>query len=210
MPGGVNSPVRAFRGVGGTPLFVERAEGASLAKTAGATSASSGPGAMILDTRTLRSSMRSRRPPRADLWLPRAPSLRRGVAMVPSVEMVRMVNSGTEATLSAIRVARGFTGRSKLPSSGLLPRARRSLLADAGSVSPRHPRRRRAPRGRRERHQSRTTPGARLRLREARRRARGCDRGAYRGQHGLRASARGYLERLRALYRPARCSSSAR
>lgn len=141
MPGGVNSPVRAFRGVGGTPLFVERAEGAYLFGEDGGRYVdfigSWGP--MILGhahpevvQAVQEAAARGTSygcPTRAENAF-----AEKVIAMVPSVEMVRMVNSGTEATLSAIRVARGFTGRSKLLKfQGCYHGHGDSLLADAGS-----------------------------------------------------------------------------
>jgi glutamate-1-semialdehyde 2,1-aminomutase len=121
MPGGVNSPVRAFRGVGGTPRFIRSASGATMTDVDGRTYidyvGSWGP--MILGhadaevvTALSEAAMRgtSFGAPN-ELEVEIAEEI---IDAVPSVEMVRMVNSGTEATMSAIRLARGVTGRTKL------------------------------------------------------------------------------------------------
>src|SRR5258708_27817971 len=121
LPGGVNSPVRAFRAVGGTPLFIGRAEGARVWDEDGNVFVdhlgSWGP--MILGHAhpAVVEAIRAQAvrgpscgaPTRLEVEM--AETLRR---LVPSLEMVRMVNSGTEATLSALRLARGATGRPKL------------------------------------------------------------------------------------------------
>lgn len=121
LPGGVNSPVRAFRGVGGTPPFISRANGAIITDVDGNDYidyvGSWGP--MILGhadgevvealTRALANGTSYGAP--TELELEMADEI---IAAVPSVEMVRMVNSGTEATMAAIRLARGVTGRNKL------------------------------------------------------------------------------------------------
>ena len=141
MPGGVNSPVRAFRGVGGTPVFVRSARGAWIEDEDGNRYVdyvgSWGP--MILGharaevveavrEAALRGTSYGA-PTRlenefADLIL----------ELVPSVEMVRLVSSGTEATLSAIRVARGYTGRPKiLKFTGCYHGHGDSLLVSGGS-----------------------------------------------------------------------------
>lgn len=141
MPGGVNSPVRAFRGVGGTPLFIKSASGATLTDADGRTFidyvASWGP--MILghaDAEIVAgiSAVAARgtsfgAPNELEVEL--AEEI---VAAVPSIEMVRMVNSGTEATMSAIRLARGVTGRDKLVKfEGCYHGHADSLLVKAGS-----------------------------------------------------------------------------
>jgi glutamate-1-semialdehyde 2,1-aminomutase len=141
MPGGVNSPVRAFRGVGGTPRFIERASGATMTDVDGRTYVdyvgSWGP--MILGHAD------------AEVIEAIAEALARGTSYgaptalevemaeeiidaVPSVEMVRMVNSGTEATMSALRLARGATGRNKIVKfEGCYHGHGDSLLVKAGS-----------------------------------------------------------------------------
>src|ERR671916_3324092 len=121
MPGGVNSPVRAFRGVGGTPRFIREAKGATLTDEDGRTYidyvGSWGP--MILGhadpevvaalTDALARGTSYGAPTELEVLM--AEEI---VDAVPSIEMVRMVNSGTEATMSALRLARGVTGREKI------------------------------------------------------------------------------------------------
>ena len=121
MPGGVSSPVRAFRAVGGSPLFIERGEGAYLVDVDGNRYVdyvlSWGP--LILGhahprvvaalERALRDGTSFGAPSSLELDLAR---LIRDA--LPSVELVRFASSGTEATMSALRVARAFTGRTKI------------------------------------------------------------------------------------------------
>lgn len=121
LPGGVNSPVRAFRYVGGDPLFIERGEGAYVYDVDGNRFVdylcSWGP--LILGhcfprvvaavETAVRKGSSFGAPTAAEVELAELI-----VEAVPSVEVVRMVNSGTEAVMSAIRVARGYTGRAKL------------------------------------------------------------------------------------------------
>jgi glutamate-1-semialdehyde 2,1-aminomutase len=121
LPGGVNSPVRAFRSVGGEPFFTERADGAYLWDVEGKRYidyvGSWGP--MIVGhnhpavreavERAIRNGLSFGTPCPAEVTM--AETI---VSIIPSVDMVRMVNSGTEATMSAIRLARGATGRSKI------------------------------------------------------------------------------------------------
>ena len=121
LPGGVNSPVRAFRSVGGTPFFAKRAEGAYLYDVDGNAYVdyvgSWGPmiaghaHPRVLDAveRTMRDGLSFGVPNPLEVEMAEAIT-----SIVPSCEMVRMVNSGTEATLSAIRLARGATGRSRI------------------------------------------------------------------------------------------------
>lgn len=118
LPGGVNSPVRAFKSVGGEPFFVQRADGPYLFDVDGNRYidyvGSWGP--MIVGhnhpdvrqavKRVLGDGLSFGAPTEAEITM-----AERITALVPSCEMVRMVNSGTEATLSAIRLARGATGR---------------------------------------------------------------------------------------------------
>jgi glutamate-1-semialdehyde 2,1-aminomutase len=118
LPGGVNSPVRAFRAVGGTPKFFERGEGPYLFDVEGRRFIDlvGGWGPLLLGhahpavvaaaTAAVArgSTFGTPSPPELDL-------ARRVVAMVPSIEQVRFVNSGTEAVMSAIRLARAATGR---------------------------------------------------------------------------------------------------
>jgi|SRR5579883_238258 glutamate-1-semialdehyde 2,1-aminomutase len=141
MPGGVNSPVRAFRGVGGTPIFIERAEGAYLYDVDGNRYLdyiqSWGP--MILGhaypaviQAVIEASKRGfsfGAPSQAESILAELV-----IESVPSIEMVRFVNSGTEATMSALRLARAYTGRSKIIKfSGCYHGHADMLLVQAGS-----------------------------------------------------------------------------
>jgi glutamate-1-semialdehyde 2,1-aminomutase len=121
LPGGVSSPVRAFRAVGGSPLFVERGEGAYLIDVDGNRYVdyvlSWGP--LILGhahprvvealEEAVRRGTSYGAPSPLELEL-----ARRIHEAMPSIELVRFVNSGTEATMSALRLARAFTGRSKV------------------------------------------------------------------------------------------------
>ena len=121
MPGGVNSPVRAFRSVGGDPLFMERGEGSRIFDVDGNAYIdyvmSYGPlvvGHAYPDVieaieRTARKGTTFGAPTELEVELAELVC-----EAVPSIEMVRMTNSGTEATMSAIRLARGFTGREKI------------------------------------------------------------------------------------------------
>jgi glutamate-1-semialdehyde 2,1-aminomutase len=141
MPGGVNSPVRAFRGVGGTPRFMARANGARLWDVDGNEYidfiGSWGPMllghrhpeilAAIEDALTTGTSFGA--PTEREIEL--AEEIRDAV---PSMEMMRLVNSGTEATMSALRVARGFTGRDlTIKFEGCYHGHVDSLLVKAGS-----------------------------------------------------------------------------
>jgi len=141
MPGGVNSPVRAFRGVGGTPRFIKSAQGAHLTDVDGRTYidyvGSWGP--MILghaDEEVL-AALREALARGTSYGAPTELEVLMAeeiIDAVPSVEMVRMVNSGTEATMSAIRLARGVTGRTKLVKfEGCYHGHGDSLLVKAGS-----------------------------------------------------------------------------
>ena len=121
LPGGVNSPVRAFQSVGGYPPFVERAKGARIYDVDGRAYIdyvlSWGP--MIVGhahprvvravTRAAESGMSFGAPTELEIKLAKLVK-----SAFPSIELVRMVNSGTEAVMSAIRVARGFTQRDKI------------------------------------------------------------------------------------------------
>jgi glutamate-1-semialdehyde 2,1-aminomutase len=121
MPGGVNSPVRAFRGVGGTPRFIREARGATMTDVDGRTYidyvGSWGPMILghadpeVIDALHDALARGTSYGAPTELECEMAEEI---VDAVPSIEMVRMVNSGTEATMSAIRLARGVTGRTKL------------------------------------------------------------------------------------------------
>jgi len=118
IPGGVNSPVRAFRGVGGIPRFIERGQGSRIFDTDGNSYidyvGSWGP--LLLGHRppAVIDALREVLEIGTSFGAPteREVELAELIAKtVPSMEMVRLVNSGTEATMSALRLARGFTGR---------------------------------------------------------------------------------------------------
>ena len=118
IPGGVNSPVRAFRSVGGQPLFIARGQGSHLFDVDGNEYidyvGSWGP--LILGHRhpEILAALEHALEIGTSFGAPTEQEIELADAIidaVPSVEMVRLVNSGTEATMSAIRVARGFTGR---------------------------------------------------------------------------------------------------
>ncbi len=141
IPGGVNSPVRAYRGVGGTPPFIVRGEGSHIFDADGNDYidyvGSWGPLILghrpkcVIDaiSRALENGTTFGAPTEAEVEL--AELIR---ACVPSIEMVRLVSSGTEATMSALRVARGFTGRDlTIKFEGCYHGHVDSLLVKAGS-----------------------------------------------------------------------------
>lgn len=141
IPGGVNSPVRAFRAVGGTPVFLDRAEGSSVfdadgkgyidyVQSWGPMILGHGHPAVLAAIRTqLDRGLTFGAPTELETLL-----ADRLCAAVPGLEMVRMVNSGTEATMSAIRLARGFTGRDRIVKfEGCYHGHSDSLLVKAGS-----------------------------------------------------------------------------
>lgn len=141
MPGGVNSPVRAFRSVGGTPFFTKRANGARLT--------TADDKELIDFVCTWGPAIHGHNDP--DVRAAIAAALEKGTSfgtpnpyevemaeliteLVPSVEKVRMCNSGTEATMSAIRLARGYSGRDKIIKfAGCYHGHVDSLLVKAGS-----------------------------------------------------------------------------
>ncbi|AHM59554.1 glutamate-1-semialdehyde aminotransferase [Flammeovirgaceae bacterium 311] len=121
IPGGVNSPVRAFKAVGGQPLFMQKAKGAYLYDEDGNSYIDmiNSWGPMILGhaNEKVEQAIIEALPRSLSFGAPTAREIEMAeliTAMVPSIEKVRMVNSGTEATMSAIRLARGFTGRDKI------------------------------------------------------------------------------------------------
>lgn len=121
IPGGVNSPVRAFRSVGGSPFYVARADKAELETADGDRLidyvCTWGPAIHGHNHPKIRESIAAALERGTSYGTPHAGEVemaRRIVEMVPSVEKVRMCNSGTEATMSCIRLARGFTGRDKI------------------------------------------------------------------------------------------------
>jgi glutamate-1-semialdehyde 2,1-aminomutase len=121
LPGGVNSPVRAFNAVGGQPFFVDRAEGPYVWDADGnryidyvcswgpLILGHSPPDVVEAVISAARKGTSFGAPHEGEITL-----AQEVCRMMPSVELVRMVNSGTEATMSAVRLARGFTGRSKI------------------------------------------------------------------------------------------------
>ena len=121
IPGGVNSPVRAFNGVGGTPLFIERADGAWLYDMDGKAYidyvGSWGPMVLGHNHPAVREAVIEAAGRGLSFGAPTEIEVKMAelvTKLVPSMDMVRMVNSGTEATMSAIRLARGYTGRDKI------------------------------------------------------------------------------------------------
>jgi glutamate-1-semialdehyde 2,1-aminomutase len=141
IPGGVNSPVRAFRGVGGTPLFIRRGNGAAITDADGREYidyvGSWGPMilghahpqviAAIQQAATRGTSYGA--PTELEIEL-----AQEVIDAFPSIEMLRLTSSGTEATMSALRVARGFTGRPKIVKfEGCYHGHGDSLLVRAGS-----------------------------------------------------------------------------
>ncbi len=141
IPGGVNSPVRAFRSVGGTPLFIKHAEGAYIIDEDDRRYVdyvgSWGP--MILGHAhpDVLDSVRRQLEHGLSYGAPTAMETEMAelvCSMVPSMDMVRMVSSGTEATMSAIRLARGYTGRDTIIKfEGCYHGHSDSLLVKAGS-----------------------------------------------------------------------------
>jgi glutamate-1-semialdehyde 2,1-aminomutase len=120
IPGGVNSPVRAFRAVGGEPLFIKRADGAFLYDEDDNAFIelinSWGPMLLGHNSPMIRAAVIQAMENGTSFGAPTAREVEMAellVSMVPSLEKVRMVSSGTEATMSAIRVARGYTGKDK-------------------------------------------------------------------------------------------------
>ncbi len=141
IPGGVNSPVRAFRGVGGQPFFAERAEGAHVWDVDGKKYVDYvgtwGPAVLGHAAKVIIEAVKKAADKGASFGIPSEPEVRMAQLVkecVPSVEKVRMVNSGTEACMSAIRVARGFTDRPKIIKfDGCYHGHVDSLLVKAGS-----------------------------------------------------------------------------
>jgi glutamate-1-semialdehyde 2,1-aminomutase len=121
MPGGVNSPVRAFKSVGGQPFFTARADGPYLWDVEGKRYidyvGSWGPMIVGHNHPAVRTAVQRAAQDGLSFGTPCAAEVTMAetiTRLIPSIEMVRMVNSGTEATMSAIRLARGFTGRSRI------------------------------------------------------------------------------------------------
>ena len=141
IPGGVNSPVRAFRGVGGDPVFFKHGEGAWIideddrryvdyvGSWGPMIVGHSHPAVIAAVQGVIQHGLGFGAPTRIETEM-----ADKVCELVPSVELVRMVNSGTEATMSAIRLARGFTGRDKIVKfAGCYHGHSDSLLVKAGS-----------------------------------------------------------------------------
>lgn len=141
IPGGVNSPVRAFKGVGGTPVFFKRGKGAYLIDAEDKSYidyvGSWGPAILGHAHPTVVQAVQCASENGLSFGAPSEAETLLAAKIcqhLPSVENVRMVNSGTEATMSAIRLARGFTGRDKiLKFEGCYHGHADSLLVKAGS-----------------------------------------------------------------------------
>jgi glutamate-1-semialdehyde 2,1-aminomutase len=141
IPGGVNSPVRAFKGVGGEPVFIERAEGAYMfdvddkryidyvGSWGPMIAGHAHPEVLRAVKAAVDKGLSYGAPTRIEIEMAETIG-----EIMPSMEMVRMVNSGTEATMSAIRLARGYTGRDKIVKfEGCYHGHGDSLLVKAGS-----------------------------------------------------------------------------
>ena len=141
IPGGVNSPVRAFKGVGGTPLFFKHAEGAHLFdeddKRYIDYVGSWGPMILGHSDPRIKAALHAQVDQGVGYGAPTAietEMAKKVCELMPSIDLVRMVNSGTEATMSAIRLARGYTGRDKIVKfEGCYHGHVDSLLVKAGS-----------------------------------------------------------------------------
>lgn len=141
IPGGVNSPVRAFRNVGGEPFFVERARGCRIWDVDGRERidyvGTWGPAILGHAPQAVLEAITAAAQSGVSFGIPNPYEVEMArliVEWVPSVEKVRMVNSGTEATMTAIRLARGFTGRNKIVKfEGCYHGHVDSLLVAAGS-----------------------------------------------------------------------------
>ncbi len=141
IPGGVNSPVRAFRGVEGEPFFVERAEAAHIWDVDGREYidfvGTWGPAILGHAPRVVIEALKAAAPRGVSFGIPNPLEVEMAELIcrwVPSIEKVRMVNSGTEATMSCVRLARGFTGRDKIIKfEGCYHGHVDSLLVQAGS-----------------------------------------------------------------------------
>ena len=141
IPGGVNSPVRAFKGVGGTPIFFEKGEGAYLIDADGQRYidyvGSWGPMILGHANPAVIEAVKTQLNQGLGYGAPTAietQMAKKVCELVPSIEKVRMVSSGTEATMSAIRLARGFTDRDKIVKfEGCYHGHADSLLVKAGS-----------------------------------------------------------------------------
>ncbi len=141
IPGGVNSPVRAFKSVGGTPVFIARADGAYIYDVDGKAYidyvGSWGPMLLGHNHPSIRQAVISAAENGLSFGAPCPAEIEMAELvskLVPSMEMLRMVSSGTEATMSAIRLARGYTGRNTIVKfEGCYHGHADSLLVKAGS-----------------------------------------------------------------------------
>ena len=141
IPGGVNSPVRAFKSVGGTPVFIDRADGAYLFDVDGKRYidyvGSWGPMLLGHNHPAIRNAVIEAAQKGLSFGAPCPAEVTMAELvskLVPSMEMLRMVSSGTEATMSAIRLARGYTGRNTIVKfEGCYHGHADSLLVKAGS-----------------------------------------------------------------------------
>lgn len=141
IAGGVNSPVRAFKAVGGEPLFIQKADGAYLFDADGKKYidyvGSWGPAILGHNNEIVRNAILQQLPLGLSFGAPcelEVALAEQITKMMPSIEIIRMVNSGTEATMSAIRLARGFTGKDKIIKfEGCYHGHSDSLLVKAGS-----------------------------------------------------------------------------
>ncbi len=121
IPGGVNSPVRAFKSVGGNPIFMKRGAGSSMFDTDGNKYidyiASWGPHLFGHNPPFIKEAIQKALEDGTSFGTPCEAEVQMAeliTDMIPQIDLVRMVNSGTEATMSAIRIARGFTGKDKI------------------------------------------------------------------------------------------------
>ena len=141
IPGGVNSPVRAFKGVGGSPVFFSRAKGAYVydaddkqyidyvASWGPCIVGHAHPDVLAAITQVMQNGLSFGAPTEIEITM-----AEKVCELVPSMDLVRMVSSGTEATMSAIRLARGYTGRDKIVKfEGCYHGHADSLLVKAGS-----------------------------------------------------------------------------
>jgi glutamate-1-semialdehyde 2,1-aminomutase len=141
IPGGVNSPVRSFSGVGGTPVFIDRAQGAYIYDSEGKAYidyvGSWGPMVLGHAHPDVIAAVKQAAAKGLSFGAPTEIETRMAqkvIDLMPSIELVRMVSSGTEATMSAIRLARGYTGRDKIVKfEGCYHGHSDALLVKAGS-----------------------------------------------------------------------------
>jgi len=141
MPGGVNSPVRAFKAVGGNPLFIDRAEGSKIYDADGNEYidyvCSWGPMILGHNHAAIREAVTSAAHKGMSFGAPTEAEVKLAAKLIsfaPNIEMARMVNSGTEAVMSVLRLARAYTGRQKvIKFEGCYHGHADSMLVKAGS-----------------------------------------------------------------------------